>query len=48
MNDFDFDDDTLAKEAFENLINFRTKAIKKEAFDINNFGSEGTASGQFL
>ena len=36
----------MIKEAFKILINFRTKAIKKEAVYKNNFASEGTVSGQ--
>ena len=28
INEFDFDDVTFAKEAFENIVNFRIKTIK--------------------
>ena len=33
VNKFNFDYVTFAKEAFENLVEFRIKAIKEEAFD---------------
>ena len=33
VNKFNFEYVTFAKEAFENLVDFRIKAIKEEAFD---------------
>ena len=39
-------DVTFAQEAFKNLNNFRIIAVKKETFDVNNFASEETVSGQ--
>ena len=44
VNKFVFDVATFAQEAFENLFS-RIIAIQKEAFDENNFASEGTTSG---